>query len=421
MNLITQQDVLKMNFDSERREINSVADYMRLYLKILQLAYEYDAITAEQRDAIASAILAAIHKAASGKDVIVSNYVYAISMRFMTLSNYECWMLMNKIQCQEDANTFVTETKKWFVERIMAALERAKLGYELSRKLRNASITSTWETYIAALKSMGGSLEKDSECNLKSKHGESMVLTMYSTMHVEDGISCVEALENYLRSFAIETAILVKFDADKVIKTILKQRREHVEIETSGALEYARQEYDEAMSELERVKKHYAERMRLARESEEAYTRVYDEFEEEHPDMDEDELEEAFDEYWMSCPEYCPDDYLNVEEEYHRVKLQQEAKVDLCRRRMEALEDEKTDFKNATLRVGNEVTLEDILKEYAIAFLAQNGRVTYPGTRIEKEQMLSEMPRQLAAQIFIRNEADKVSLTAEEYEYLTNV
>lgn len=420
MELVTQRDTVKMKFNLERREINSVGDYMKLYLKILQLAFEYDIITAKQRDAIASSILIAIQKAAGGNEIIVSNYVYVISMRFMTLSNFDCWELMRKITCQEEANNFVSETRSWFLERVNEDLEKANRGYKLSLNLRNASIISTWENYYKTLKIMSGCLEIGSEFNLKSKHSECLVVSMYTTMNVENGITCLDRVEDYLRMFEIETSILVKIDADKIIKSILRQRSEKIEIEASPKLEQARQDYQDAVDKLTKLEAFYAERLKKALASEDAYNRIYDEFEEAHPDLDEDEFEDAFDKYWMSCPEYFPDDYLSVEKEYHKKRAYQQKQIDICKRSLDILEDERAELRNMMSRNGEVVTLEDILKEYAIAFLAQEGYIEYPNTPIEKEQLLSRISRQMAAKIFLQNEDNKVSLTVEECNYLNN-
>lgn len=420
MELVTQRDAVKMKFNLERREINSVGDYMKVYLKILQLAFEYNFITVEQRDAIANSILVAIQKAAYGKEIIISNYVYVISMRFEILSNYECWELMSKITCQEEANIFVSEIKAWFLKRINIVLEKANQGYKMSLNLRNASIISTWDNYHKALMVMSGCLENGSEFNLKSKHSECLVISMYETLYEEKGLTCLDRVEDYLRKFEIETSILTKIEADKIIKSILRKRREDFKIDVSPELEQAKQNYDEAVKSLASLDAFYAEELKKAFASEMAYDQIYDEFEEAHFDLDEDEFEEAFDEHWRSCPEYYPYDSVRVQEEYRIKKEYLREKIEFFKERLDILEDEMADIKNMVNKTSDVVTLEDILKEYTIAFLAKEGHIKYPNNPIEKEQLLSRISLQMAAKIFLQHEANKVSCTAEECEYLAN-
>ena len=62
-------------------------------------------------------------------------------------------------------------------------------------------------------------------------------------------------------------------------------------------------------------------------ESEAIFDEVLTTFEEEHPDMDEEEFEEAFDEYWMSHPSYSKEIYSDIEEEYKEVRRKQQERV----------------------------------------------------------------------------------------------
>jgi len=210
-------------------------------------------------------------------------------------------------------------------------------------------------------------------------------------------------------------------DATKIMAVISKERKETVEVKDPPELEQARYDYDEAVAELARLDTIYANKLQMASASQVAYARILSEFEEEHPDLSEEEFADAFDEYWQSCPEYFPEDYLEVEAEYCIERARQKKQVDFCKRSLEDLEDKTADLKNAMKNANaNEVTLEDVLKEYAVVFLVREGHMVYPSTSIEKNVLLSRISTEMAAKIFLANEADKVSLTAEERTYLEN-
>ena len=60
MQIITLQDAVRERFNLESRTAKNAADYMRIYLKLLQTAFEYNLIVKEQRDGIANIILQAV-------------------------------------------------------------------------------------------------------------------------------------------------------------------------------------------------------------------------------------------------------------------------------------------------------------------------------------------------------------------------
>lgn len=420
MALVTQHDAEKMILDAQVRKINSLSDFMRLYLFILQLAFEHGFISSSTRDGIASSIMVAIQRVANGSDIIVSNYVYAISMRFSTLSNSECWELMKNITSPDEASKFIADIHSWFLKRVEADLSTLNILYKKVKSLGSAFFTTTWKNCYDALKPIGGCLEQGTKIELKSNHDISAQSLFYETISHDQGLTYLDRLEDYIQKFYIETSILVKLNGSKVMKAIVDERKVSIDEEPSDEVKKAQQDYDKAVKRLETLEQEYTKKLEKVKESSKAYNRLYDAFVQEHPDMDEDELEDAFDEFWMTCPEYCPDDYEDVENAFIKAKKRQQLRISACKDKLDQAKDVSSSLKNSMSDFSENITLADVLKEYALIDLAKQGIVTYPSSSSEKSAMVSMIPIESAIEIFLQNEDNKISLTEQEQAYLKN-
>lgn len=422
MVLVNQQDVVKMNFNSERRMVESVADFMRIYLIILQLAFHYNFITENQRDSIANAVLMTVRNIAKEDEILVSNYVYAISLRFSKLSNFECWELLREVNSKDAAEKFVLETKEWFLKRMLEDLRKAKKGYEKSQKLKNAGLLSTWRSCYRALQQLSGCFKEDSKLELKGIHTESVVGTGgYIPLQDEGGYTYIDKMENYIQNLWMETSILIKFDASKIMKAISKEREDaKVAFQSMSVpqIEEARARYDRAVAALAELEASYAEKLKYAEESEYIYDELLEKFEAEHPEMEEEELADAFDEYWANYSEYCSEEISDVEDMYHQKRIELQEEINICRRNMDLAEDSKAEQENAVEQPDDDVSLMDILNEYAVVELFKQGQIRYPQNAIEKAALFATIPTKEAIKIFLQNEADRIHLTAEERTYL---
>lgn len=424
MVLVSQQDVVKMNFDLETIEVDGVANFMRKYLAILQLAFFYNFITEQQRDLIASSILQAARNAANEDEVLVSNYVYAISLRFSTLSNYECWELLREVTSQNAAEKFIAETKEWFTNRLSSDMKLANEGYKKSRLLKNAMLLSTWKNCYMFLKEFSSCFNEGTKLELKGLHTVSAVGDVaYSVIRGECGSTYIEKLENYIKNLWIEVSILIKFDASKIMKAIASERTEFrtaLRNERTPQIEEAQKEYDSAVARLSQLEKSYEEKLKRIEESEAIYDELLEKFEEEHQDLDEDELDDAFDEYWMNSPYYFSEDRSEVEAEFKERKSKLQEEINLCRRKVDAAEDNKASLENSIEEPGDYVTLWDILNEYAIVEMFKKGIIPFPQNLAEKSAIFSKLTIKESAKIFLEGEAERIHLTAEEVTYLTH-
>ena len=424
MVLVSQQDVVKMNFNLETIEVEGVAKFMRRYLAILQLAFFYNFITEQQRDSIASSILQAARNSANENEVVVSNYVYAISLRFSTLSNYECWELLREVTSISAAEKFVAESKEWFVNRILEDMKQAKEGYKKSISLKNASLLSTWKSCYKSLEEISGCFNEAAKLELKSLHTESAAGNVfYMIIRGEKGITYIEKVESYMRNLWIEISILVKFNAGKIMKAIANERTEFkvaLQNETTPQIEQAQRDYDSAVKRLSELEKSYEEMLNRMEESEAVYNELLEKFEDEHPELDEDDLYDAFDEYWMNSPYYFSEDRSEMEDAFkeRRTKLQEE--INICRQKVDWAEDHKASVECSMVgeENGDYVSLLDILNEYAVVEMFKKGIIPFPQNLAEKMAIFSKLSLKEVTKIFLDCEAERIHLTAEEMTYL---
>ena len=421
MGLVTLQDAKRLNFDVERRNKETASDYMRAYLTILQLAHEYEFISVEERDAIAKVILLAVNDAAHDENILISNYVYIIGMRLFSISNYEGWELLKNVTSKSEADKFIVETKAWFSERMNPVLDFTKMYRRKALELRNSFLNSSWETVENTVKILAGALEEGCAIELKAVHKECVsAIIMYRLISSETGATYIDRVEDYARRLAIETSILIKYDAGKLMRSIAKQRKTPRQVTVSTEVIQARQVVEQEKARLDEIEASYTQRLKKIAESEAIFDEVLTTFEEEHPDMDEEEFEEAFDEYWMAHPSYSKEIYSDIEDEYKEVRRKQQERVYKAQDRLDELEESAVQMQSMFIQKADDITLETILKEFAIFYAAQQGQITYPQDYMEKELMTMNFPLEVAVQIFLQNEADKVSLTAQEQAYLKN-
>lgn len=424
MVLVRQQDAVKMNFNLERREVDSVANFMRIYLAILQLAFFYNFIDEKQRDSIAGAILIAARKAAKEDEVLVSNIIYIISLRCLELSNFECWELIREVTSSEAAESLVSETKDWFVKRMLEDLKKAKMGYKKAQNLKNAALISTWKSCYKSMELISGCLNEGAKLELKGMHTQSAVASgLYVPLQSEKGLTYIDKMENYIHSLWIETSILVKFDAEKIMRAISNERKEAraaFQSKFTPKIEEARAEYNKAVAKLSDLEDSYAKDLKRIEEGEAVYEELLEAFEEEHPELDEDALLDAFDEYWINCPQYFFEDRSEVEKKFRARKRLLQEEINICRQNVDLAEDCKADMENAVDQPDDDVSLIDILNEYAIVFLFKEGRIDYPQNAAEKEILISRIPTKEITGIFLENEAERIHLSAKEMTYLSN-
>lgn len=421
MELVLLQDAKRLDFDAERRNKEAASDFMRAYLYILQLAYEYEFICEEERDAIAKAILLAVNEAAEDERVLVSNYVYVIGLRLLSMSNYEAWQELKNVTSKSNADKLISETKSWFVEHMNSVLDFTRQSRRIALGLKNGFINSSWETVEKTVTVLTGALEVGTAIEFKSIHKECVsAVIMYHLLKFETGTSYIERVEDYARKLAIETSILLKCNGEKLMRSIAKDRKTPKKVIVSADAIRARQEVEAERRKLNEIEVSYTQRLQKIADSEVIFDELLTKFEDEHSDLSEEELEDAFDEYWMAHPSYTEEIYSDVDEEFRKVKRKQQERVDRAQERLDEIEENAVQMQSMFEQKADDITLETIIKEYALFHAAKQGKITYPQDYMEKELMLMNFPLEIAIQVFLQYEADKVSLTAEEIAYLNN-
>jgi hypothetical protein len=328
----------------------------------------------------------------------------------------DCWELMRKINNPTEADAFVAETKAWFWHRVDKSISRVKQGRNEALTLKNSNIISAWKNCYEILGQIKGCLEATSKIDLKRMHNECVAALMYAILKQEEGLTYLDRLEDYIQKLWIETSILVKIEAGKIIKSLADARQKEASNNVASEIKSARDDYNFAVRELKELDAFYTKKLQKALDSDKILDQKMDEFEKAHPDLSEEEFEEAFDQYWTSCPEYCEDDYSDVREEYNKARKRQLEKIDLCKSALDAAEDNKVILNKSISENLDITTLLDVIREYAIAILSSKGYITYPNTPEEKMLLLEQIPDKVAIQVF--TEAVKAKLPEEDVAYL---
>ena len=157
--------------------------------------------------------------------------------------------------------------------------------------------------------------------------------------------------------------------------------------------------------ELENLKEEYEQKMKLSFEKQRAYEGELNDLEKvfakEHPNLTEEELERAFDEYLDELPEEFFDD-VTYEDTAQIKNWYDNQKAGIIERfEMKEKQLEKKVEKENMFEIEDD-SLFSLIKEFALFFLAQKQSIAYPSNPKEKSEMLSHIPMKMAIPIFIK-------------------
>ena len=317
MQIITLQDAVRERFNLESRTAKNAADYMRIYLKLLQTAFEYNLIVKEQRDGIANIILQAVNALAKNNPFLTSNYVYVLSMRLLEVTNFEAWCMLEKIDSYDAAYQFVAESKDYFEKRVERAFAKVIECNKLALKLRNSHLLDQTQICKDYLKEIYPCFEEDTKIELKKLHTQEISRITYLPMHYFSGTTYLERIESIINALFIEMSILDKLDAEKLLREMAKRRRKPIGyFIDNNELKVMRNQMDHAKQKVAELTSQYQEKIKEIDASDKAFEKALEKFEKENAHLSEEEREDLFDEYWMNCPEYVPEDRFEVQEEY---------------------------------------------------------------------------------------------------------
>ena len=419
MQIITLQDAVRERFNLESRTVKNAADYMRIYLKLLQTAFEYNLIVKEQRDGIANIILQAVNALAKNNPFLTSNYVYVLSMRLLEVTNFEAWCMLEKIDSYDAAYQFVAESKDYFEKRVERAFTKVIECNKLALNLRNSHLLDQTQICKDYLKEIYPCFEEDTKIELKKLHTQEISRITYLPMHYFSGTTYLERIESIINALFIEMSILDKLDAEKLLREMGKRRRKPIGyVIDNNELKVLRNQMAHAKQKVAELTSQYQEKIKEIDASDKAFEKALEKFEKENAHLSEEEREDLFDEYWMNCPEYVPEDRFEVQEEYEAAVRRLEDQIHKYQMKIDIFENNQGSVANILFDNFLGITLHDVLGEYAVFVLANTGQIDVVMGQEELAMIKMKLPNELIVQIFLKEKADEIGLTQEEKNYL---
>lgn len=409
--LLSREDVAKERFNSQNfkpvsgnteKEQNQFIFY---FMQILQFAFELNLINEEVRNNLATILTTTIEKQADGRVARITNFLYIVTLWLQSMTNWDAWIKLSSIKTEKEAVLFLNSATGWYFSRLDKLLESCNQSVTLKEPSFSRALLVLKETV---------SESKRLNINLKSAH-KSLIAVSYIFLREPEALNYLERLEKTVQAFLIEISILQKIDAKSII------RKKHREME-KFEFQKAKRTLDlqnTLENELEALKTKYDQKIQASLDAQKKFSNALNELEKkfiaEHPELQGDELEEAFDDYLDNLPDDFWDttyeDTAEIDKWYQKTKNKIIQKFEKAEKKLEKVQ-ENIDFSV----VSDDYNLETLIKEFALFSLAQKQVIAYPSTLEEKCTILREIPLKMAISEFIKEM--KVEFSAEELQYL---
>ena len=402
--LISKQEVLKENFNSQEFVTKEDKEFLILYMQILNFACEIGAITTERKEEIASLILMEVVNQNENEILPTSNSLYAFSTWLNSMSNWEDFEELSRVVDSKTADTVINESEKYFYKQIDKMLEKLREIQTIVGGLSVPNITKEFNYLFKQVMGLRNFRVPRTCINLKLMH-EQTIFMNYAFLHEIKGIGVIEKLKNTVEAFSNEISILRKVGIDENFRN-----EEEAEI-VRKALERYRKEVD--MSKLLELKKSYEDEIHLA-EIEEAdlnnrIDELFQKYEAEHPELKEEELEKSFEDYMEKLPESffkLERDRNEIEQRYNQLKNEALAEIETDEKAFDSEEEKRFERRGW---IEAPITLSYALLEYTLVSLVKKGVMSYPETPEERGEILSRITAKNSIKEFLSNEESNLS------------
>lgn len=402
--LISKQEVLKENFNSQEFVTKEDKEFLILYMQILNFACEIGAITTERKEEIASLILMEVVNQNENEILPTSNSLYAFSTWLNSMSNWEAFEELSRVVDSKTADTVINESEKYFYKQIDKMLEKLREIQTIVGGLSVPNITKEFNYLFKQVMGLRNFRVLRTCINLKLMH-EQTIFMNYAFLHEIKGIGVIEKLKNTVEAFSNEMSILRKVGIDENFRN-----EEEAEI-VRKALERYRKEVD--MSKLLELKKSYEDEIHLA-EIEEAdlnnrIDELFQKYEAEHPELKEEELEKSFEDYMEKLPESffkLERDRNEIEQRYNQLKNEALAEIETDEKAFDSEEEKRFERRGW---IEAPITLSYALLEYTLVSLVKKGVMSYPETPEERGKILSRITAKNSIKEFLSNEESNLS------------
>ncbi len=402
--LISKQEVLKENFNSQEFVTKEDKEFLILYMQILNFACEIGAITTERKEEITSLILMEVVNQNENEILPTSNSLYAFSTWLNSMSNWEAFEELSRVVDSKTADTVINESEKYFYKQIDKMLEKLREIQTIVGGLSVPNITKEFNYLFKQVMGLRNFRVPRTCINLKLMH-EQTIFMNYAFLHEIKGIGVIEKLKNTVEAFSNEISILRKVGIDENFRN-----EEEAEI-VRKALERYRKEVD--MSKLLELKKSYEDEIHLA-EIEEAdlnnrIDELFQKYEAEHPELKEEELEKSFEDYMEKLPESffkLERDRNEIEQRYNQLKNEALAEIETDEKAFDSEEEKRFERRGW---IEAPITLSYALLEYTLVSLVKKGVMSYPETPEERGEILSRITAKNSIKEFLSNEESNLS------------
>ena len=402
--LISKQEVLKENFNSQEFVTKEDKEFLILYMQILNFACEIGAITTERKEEIASLILMEVVNQNENEILPTSNSLYAFSTWLNSMSNWEAFEELSRVVDSKTADTVINESENYFFKQIDKMLEKLREIQTIVGGLSVPNITKEFNYLFKQVMGLRNFRVPRTCINLKLMH-EQTIFMNYAFLHEIKGIGVIEKLKNTVEAFSNEISILRKVGIDENFRN-----EEEAEI-VRKALERYRKEVD--MSKLLELKKSYEDEIHLA-EIEEAdlnnrIDELFQKYEAEHPELKEEELEKSFEDYMEKLPESffkLERDRNEIEQRYNQLKNEALAEIETDEKAFDSEEEKRFERRGW---IEAPITLSYALLEYTLVSLVKKGVMSYPETPEERGEILSRITAKNSIKEFLSNEESNLS------------
>lgn len=415
--LMSKEDSIRDSFNSSNFNYNEteylenefLKDYFQnnrfilYFVQLLHFALKLNIITKDACNFIVTNLISTIEKEVDGNTILVSNYLYIITIYLKTMSNYDAWIELKNLKSKHDAKSFLTRVSLFYGNNVEYLIKKLASITTVVGKLESIELSND----LVFLRSFVNDLKiclTDSSVNLKDCHSTNPVITYNFLFTDKSADNYIDRIISIIDQFHTEICMLEKLNAKEVFKQNYKQT-----LSFSGDLSYE----DDMDKELEKLKAKYKKKLEKSEKAQEEFdkkiTLLEENFQKEHSDLSEEEYEKAFDEYFDNLDDsifgITYEDSNSIDSWYQYEKnsiLEKYSEID---RKQEKRFRESITFSD-NLQI---CSLKDFILEYGLFALASNGEIIYPQDNNEKIIALDNLDISKCIKLFLKHFKDNLS------------
>ncbi len=375
-NYIISAEEFKMEkFNSFVLSVDTLEKFLAYYMLVLQLAYNCEIISRQEREKINNWLLVALAKKTDGKAVLIANIMYVFSFYLLSLSKQKALEELRLICSEDSANQCLIKADKFLKKFISRNNLVLSLIYSNVKSLNNSVFLKVYnelENYLVKLKYY----DYDEEINFKEMHNSTLSLQYFSLNQNTKYSNYFEKLENAITSFNYDVKIIKKLKGKELFESNFSLYKE---LQKKSADELKKFE-DKYEAKLFKLKAEYEEKKKA-------------------PNADIFSLMKKYEKKRQELLE----NFSAEEESFLNEKL--------------SLDD--FDFKESILFLESEMpSISYIIKEFTLYYMVSKGFCDYPITEAMRLKTIENMD--ISKAVTLITSAEDIGLTDKEKEYLIN-